>query len=264
MARMLSRTLLFTWIAGTAGRELGERWDDIEATLAIPQFEFGIIAGGQKNPGLLRNFLLPGLNDFTVSVEEAKLAGAADFLVRPLFHATMMRSPETLRATLSFLENGYFVSAEAKQPLVYSTAIPENLSMPQPPDESSQPPSSLPTSGRLLGIDFGTVRMGIAICDENQSIASPLETYPRRGPTEDDRYFVTLVAEYSVVGFVVGLPLVWVDERYSTRFANDSLRFGKLSAGKRKDRLDKVAAQAILSTYLESGSFVGENRALDD
>lgn len=140
--------------------------------------------------------------------------------------------------------------------------------------------SSLPKSGRLAGIDFGTVRVGISICDPHQSIASPLETYQRRSEAQDGEFFTKLVAEYSVVGFVVGLPLhmsgdesqksqeartfgnwltaltglsiAWVDERYSTRFAKDMLEGSQLSAKKRKARLDKLAAQAILTAYLEN------------
>ena len=154
------------------------------------------------------------------------------------------------------------------------------------------PAERLPGTGRLIGIDFGTVRVGIAVCDENQMIASPLETYQRQGEIGDARYFEQLVQDYSVVGIVVGLPLhmsgdesqkssearefgqwliavtklplVWMDERYSTRFANEMLRQGRLSAKKRKARLDKVAAQAILAAYLNSGSDQSEFRSLDD
>ena len=145
-----------------------------------------------------------------------------------------------------------------------------------------EPNSELPEQGRLMGIDFGTVRIGVAVCDEGQSIASPLETYHRRTLPEDEAYFVKLAKDYSVAGFVVGLPLHmsgdesqkshearefgswlgkvtqlpvdWIDERYSTRFANELLRGSHLSAKKRKQRLDKVAAQAILAAYLESPS----------
>lgn len=149
------------------------------------------------------------------------------------------------------------------------------------PDDLSQSPK-LPNEGCLAGIDFGTVRVGVAICDATQSIASPLETYNRRTESKDAEYFKRLVADYRVVGFVLGLPLHmsgdesqksqearafgawlvgltdlpigWVDERYSTRFANDLLKDSNLSPKKRKAKLDKVAAHAILSAYLESGS----------
>lgn len=117
IARLLSRRLLFKWIAGVAGQELGAKWDELEPVLAKPEFEFGIIAGGQNNHKRFSNFLLPGQDDFTVSVEETKLSGATDFLVRPLLHSIMMRHPETLEATLNYLEHGYFVSSESRQTL---------------------------------------------------------------------------------------------------------------------------------------------------
>ena len=146
-------------------------------------------------------------------------------------------------------------------------------------DEQSRN-NKLPMEGRLAGIDFGTVRVGIAICDETQSIASPLENYNRKTNAKDAIYFQQLVETYSLVGFVVGLPLhmsgdesqkslearafgnwladltslpvTWVDERYSTRFARDLLRSANLSPKKQKERIDKIAAQTILMSYLEN------------
>ena len=113
--------------------------------------------------------------------------------------------------------------------------------------KSSDGIASLPTSGRLIGIDFGTVRIGVAISDGDQKIASPLETYTRRNETLDAEYFVRLVQQEHVVGFVVGLPIhmsgdeseksiearqfgtwlaeaagkpvTWIDERFTTAFA---------------------------------------------
>ncbi len=117
MARVLKRNILFNIIAGSCGQELGGGWDQLKPTLAVPDFEFGIIAGGQSNPGRWSNFILNGPDDFTVSVEETRLAGAADFLVEPLLHATMMRQPVTMTATLNFLQHGWFKSAEARQPI---------------------------------------------------------------------------------------------------------------------------------------------------
>ena len=147
-------------------------------------------------------------------------------------------------------------------------------------DKHQSEPIPVPTAGRLVGIDFGTVRVGVAICDEDQRIASPYETYTRRNEQLDAKYFVSLVAETNAAGFVVGLPLHmsgdeseksgearafgawlnlttglpvdWIDERYSTAFAKEMLAAGNLTAKQRKARLDKIAAQAILAAYLES------------
>ena len=117
MARFLKSSFTFQTIAGVSGVELSRAWEKLEPTLATPGFEFGIIAGGQENEQKLGNFILKGRDDFTVSVEETKLAGAHDFLVRPLFHSTMMHQPEVLKATLSFLQHGYFISDQERTPL---------------------------------------------------------------------------------------------------------------------------------------------------
>ena len=116
--------------------------------------------------------------------------------------------------------------------------------------------------------------------DAGQTLASPLETYARRNEKLDAQYFAKLVADEGIVGFVIGLPVHmsgdeseksaearefgnwlteqtgvpadWIDERYTTAFARDVLSQSGLSGKKRKAMLDKIAAQAILSTYLES------------
>lgn len=135
--------------------------------------------------------------------------------------------------------------------------------------------------GRLLGLDPGTVRVGLAISDPDRLVASPLETYTVRGPAADAAYFAKLVAAERVVGLVVGLPLhtggeegikakearafgawlagatglpvVWWDERCTTAAAEDFLRAAKLNPKQRKERRDRVAAQLILQGYLDAG-----------
>jgi len=134
--------------------------------------------------------------------------------------------------------------------------------------------------GRVAGIDFGTVRIGIAISDVDRRIASPLESYTRRSADQDARRFRRLVAEEGVVLFVVGLPVHWdghesqksrqarrfgvwlsettnvpvvfFDERYTTVEAEQSLLGAELTAKRRKQRVDMVAAQILLTAYLES------------
>ncbi len=138
----------------------------------------------------------------------------------------------------------------------------------------------LPAEGRLAGIDFGTVRVGVAITDASQMIASPLEVYTRRNETLDEKFFLELVQLERVVGFVVGLPVhmsgdesqksreavafgkwleektsipvTWFDERYTTAMARDVLSQTNLSGKKRKAFLDKMAAQILLRAYLGS------------
>jgi putative holliday junction resolvase len=134
--------------------------------------------------------------------------------------------------------------------------------------------------GRLLGVDYGSVRVGLAICDSERIIASPLAIYQRRDAARDAEYFRELVRSEQVAGLVVGLPVhmsgdeggkakearvfgdwlagatglpvVYWDERYTTVDAEDHLRGAGLSRQKRKERLDKVAAQILLQAYLDA------------
>ena len=140
--------------------------------------------------------------------------------------------------------------------------------------------ASLPEKGRLVGIDFGTVRIGIAISDAEHRLASPYENYNCRDREADGQYFVELIAAENVVGFVIGLPVhssgeesakslearqfgrwlteitalpvTFYDERYTTAQAEQMLATAELTSKRRKKRLDMVAAQIILASYLES------------
>jgi putative Holliday junction resolvase len=156
---------------------------------------------------------------------------------------------------------------------------------------SSADEHTLPDEGRLAGIDFGTRRIGIAICDANQLMASPYDVCQRGSTLEDAAFFKKLVDEESLVGLVVGLPVYgsgdesqkslearefgqWLgqltglpvafhDERYSTAQAEELLGEASLSRKQRKQRVDKVAAQLILSAYLESARSTGTPGSLD-
>jgi len=136
-----------------------------------------------------------------------------------------------------------------------------------------------PGDGRLLGIDFGTVRVGIAISTPEQTIASPMEIYTRRSEKLDTAYYQTLVKENRIVGAVIGLPMhvggeegvsaslarefgTWFsqitnrpvtywDERYTSSVAADMLRDAGVARSKRKQRLDMLAAQILLQSYLD-------------
>ena len=138
-----------------------------------------------------------------------------------------------------------------------------------------------PARGRIAGIDFGDVRVGIAVTDVDQKLASPYENYTRGDAAADARRFRRLIVEEQIVGFVVGLP-VWgsgqesqksrearrfghwlanetgapvcfFDERYTTVEAEQLLEAAQLSRKRRKQRRDMVAAQIMLTAYLESG-----------
>jgi len=122
------------------------------------------------------------------------------------------------------------------------------------------PMPPIPQSGRLAGVDFGTVRIGIAISDPGQSIASPLETYNRRTESLDAKYFQELAKTEQLVGFVVGLPVHMSGD--ASEKSAQAVQFGtwifeqteEMSGKKRKSMLDKIAAQILLSAYMESGS----------
>ena len=62
-------------------------------------------------------------------------------------------------------------------------------------------------SSRLLGVDYGSARIGLALSDPDRKIASPLGTYARRGREQDAAYFRRLVAEEKVGEVVVCLPV---------------------------------------------------------
>lgn len=137
------------------------------------------------------------------------------------------------------------------------------------------------SAGRLLGVDPGTVRIGLAISDPDRIVASPLATYTRAGADADARYFRALVAEEKPVGLVVGLPIhcngsegvkaaesrvlgawlgevtglpvVFWDERFTTSQAESFLLGAGMTRQRRKERRDRVAAQILLQSFLEAG-----------
>ena len=77
----------------------------------------------------------------------------------------------------------------------------------------------------IAGIDFGTVRIGIALADPEVKIASAYENYTRRGPAADARYFRRLAREQALERFVVGLP-VHLDGRESQK-SREAREFGR-------------------------------------
>lgn len=139
---------------------------------------------------------------------------------------------------------------------------------------------------RLLGVDTGTVRIGLAISDPDRIIASPLETYPKRNPEHDAEFFRKLIEAEQVGGFVIGLPLhmsgeegekakearrfgAWLteltglaaaywDERLTTVAAEGYLLDAKMTNKQRRARRDRVAAQIMLQSYLDAGCPPGD------
>jgi pimeloyl-ACP methyl ester carboxylesterase len=116
LATGLAGSRVFRLMLGKPGLELGTQWVWEERSLAVPQFEFGIIAGGMGNNSGL-NPLLPGDDDGVVTVASTRLAGAADFVVVPGFHALLPRNSKVQDYTLRFLEHGYFIAPDRRQPI---------------------------------------------------------------------------------------------------------------------------------------------------
>lgn len=141
---------------------------------------------------------------------------------------------------------------------------------------------------RLLGVDYGSVRIGLAVSDSEHRIASPLATYTRRTPALDAAYFQEIVEAEEIGKIVLGLPLHlsgdespkaietraygrWLgeqtklpiafwDERFSSVEAESALWNAGLTHKRRKARRDRVAAQLVLQAYLEAGCPEGETQ----
>jgi putative Holliday junction resolvase len=139
----------------------------------------------------------------------------------------------------------------------------------------------IPEAGRILGIDWGEIRIGVAISDESQTLATPLETLLRRaGKRFPMPRFLEHTALYQPVGLVVGLPLssegtetesaaaaremaaaltrrtalpleFW-DERMSTARALGAIREQGGSTRNRKSDVDALAAAVLLQHFLDA------------
>jgi putative Holliday junction resolvase len=148
----------------------------------------------------------------------------------------------------------------------------------------------IPVRGRVLGLDLGSARIGVALTDTHQRVASGLAMVPRSGdPAADLQALSLLAAQEEAVGVVIGLPLSldgsvgpaaqavldeierWnvvlgvpvdtVDERFTTVAAQQALRAGDGRRGRGRatkgrqqlvrQRVDSVAATLLLQSWLE-------------
>ena len=133
---------------------------------------------------------------------------------------------------------------------------------------------------RLIGLDLGEKRIGVAITDVQQTMAFPERVLPRRSAKADRQAIVALVRELQAGGVVVGLPLsmagefgpnaerardfgeylgralrvpiVYQDERLTTVEAEERLRDSGLSPAERRRRIDAAAAAIILEDYMRA------------
>lgn len=133
---------------------------------------------------------------------------------------------------------------------------------------------------RCLGLDLGSKRIGVALCDPEERVATPLTVVERsKSRSNDHANIARLVEEYEVEAVVVGLPLNMsgkvtaaaqsakeeteqlraalgipvhlYDERLTTVTANRSLMEMEMKADARRRVVDKVAAAVMLQAYLD-------------
>ncbi len=133
--------------------------------------------------------------------------------------------------------------------------------------------------GRVLGLDLGQARIGVAVSDSDRRVATPVAVVRRRGDrVSEHREIAGLAADHDAVGLVVGLPLSLsgevgpaarrvleeipelgaacglpvdqVDERFSTVSASRALRAGGRNARRQRDVIDSAAAAELLQTWL--------------
>jgi putative Holliday junction resolvase len=133
---------------------------------------------------------------------------------------------------------------------------------------------------RILGIDFGDKRIGLAVSDTLCLIAQSLGHYKVKNQEEDKKYFKELASKYEISEIVIGfplrmdgtqglrvektkefaewlqktlnLPIIFWDERLTTQQALRILSQQKMNHKKKKNLKDQISAAIILSSYLES------------
>jgi putative Holliday junction resolvase len=138
---------------------------------------------------------------------------------------------------------------------------------------------------RILAVDYGEKRIGLAVSDELGITASPLMTLVRRSDDETVRQIAKLASKLRVTQIVVGLPrrtdaqegemerkvkafaeklrqavrvpVVLFDERFTTRIAEQVLLEADLSRRKRKQVRDRLAAVILLQSFLEAQRMSG-------
>ena len=142
---------------------------------------------------------------------------------------------------------------------------------------------------RIIGLDYGTKTVGVALSDESGLIAQPMETITRKHATKLRQTYARIeeiISEYGVERIVLGLPknmnntqgvrvestmefkeklerrtglpvIMW-DERLTTVAADRTMMEAGIRRENRKEYVDKIAAAFILQGYLDSLAFKKE------
>ena len=140
--------------------------------------------------------------------------------------------------------------------------------------------ATIPAAGRVLGVDLGSVRIGVAVCDSERRVATPVTVVARETDAgAHRRALAALVADHEAVGVVVGLPrslsgrlgpaarsaraetdelrcvlgvpVETVDERLSTLSASAALRAAGYRAAEQRRLIDASAAAVLLQAWLD-------------
>lgn len=135
---------------------------------------------------------------------------------------------------------------------------------------------------RILGIDYGKKRIGLAVGDMDSKLALPLETFLSQGVRRNVDYIQNIVELKGINTIVLGMPLnmdgtqgkrakdtlffgnvlekalnitvAYIDERLTSVEANEKLKEANIAIKDRKPILDQVAAQIILQEYIDKYS----------
>jgi len=141
--------------------------------------------------------------------------------------------------------------------------------------------------GRIIGIDYGRKRLGLAITDPMQIIASPLTTM---NPAEFETFMADYIKKEAVESFVIGfpmqldntpsesmkdlvpfvkrlkklfpqIPVYSVDERFTSVMAQRAIIDGGVKKQDRREKalVDKISATLILRSFLENRAFYMKN-----
>ena len=137
----------------------------------------------------------------------------------------------------------------------------------------------IPLKNSILGLDLGKKRVGVAVSDINQKVASPYLVIENKKFTEITNIIENIILEKNICAIIIGdpinmdgsigpksqssrsfvnnlskeinIPILLWDERLTTVSAERSLLEADLSRKKRKQIIDKIAASIILQSFLE-------------
>lgn len=145
--------------------------------------------------------------------------------------------------------------------------------------------------GRCLALDVGDKRIGVALSDPMQILASPLQTIVRTGDENTLLEIANLVARHGVEKLIIGMPysldgtigyqaekvlsfrdqiaqrltveIVLQDERLSSVTADQKLKETRKRSARLRDKIDAAAAAVILQCYLDEARSTGEESVPD-